>query len=146
MRNSRGPDVERVTFILAGTATPRICVACHKKSANARRGIMRQSGILMHISSLPSPYGIGTFGREAYRFVDFLKEAKQSLWQILPLGPTSFGDSPYHLFNFCGQSLFCDLDLLREKPSDVQDYKNINGAKTRRAQITPQYTITALAY
>ena len=56
---------------------------------------MRKSGILMHISSLPSDYGIGTMGKEAYKFVDFLKSAKQKCWQILPIGPTSYGDSPY---------------------------------------------------
>ena len=53
---------------------------------------MRKSGILMHISSLPSDYGIGTMGKEAYKFVDFLKSAKQKCWQILPIGPTSYGD------------------------------------------------------
>ena len=56
---------------------------------------MRSSGILMHITSLPGPYGVGTMGKEAYRFVDFLEEAGQSYWQILPLTPTGYGDSPY---------------------------------------------------
>ena len=60
---------------------------------------MRSSGILMHISSLPSRYGIGTFGKEAYRFADFLKKAGQSYWQILPICPTSYGDSPYQSFS-----------------------------------------------
>lgn len=60
---------------------------------------MRKSGILMHISSLPSDYGIGTMGKEAYKFVDFLKSAKQKCWQILPIGPTSYGDSPYQSFS-----------------------------------------------
>ena len=55
----------------------------------------RGAGILLPISSLPSPYGIGTLGKEAYEFVDFLKESGQSYWQVLPAGPTSFGDSPY---------------------------------------------------
>ncbi|MDD7616788.1 MAG: 4-alpha-glucanotransferase, partial [bacterium] len=55
----------------------------------------RTSGILMHISSLPSNYGIGTFGQSAYEFVDFLKKSKVKIWQILPLNLTSFGDSPY---------------------------------------------------
>ena len=59
----------------------------------------RESGILLPISSLPSPYGIGCFSREAYEFVDQLKEAGQSYWQILPLGPTSYGDSPYQSFS-----------------------------------------------
>ena len=56
---------------------------------------MRKSGILLPISSLPSRYGIGTLGAEAYKFADFLAGAGQSAWQILPLGPTSYGDSPY---------------------------------------------------
>ena len=60
---------------------------------------MRSSGILMHISSLPSRYGIGTFGKEAYRFADFLKKAGQTYWQILPICPTSYGDSPYQSFS-----------------------------------------------
>ena len=57
--------------------------------------IERTAGILLPISSLPSPYGIGTLGKEAYRFVDFLVKARQTYWQILPIGPTSYGDSPY---------------------------------------------------
>ena len=56
---------------------------------------MRTSGILMPVSSLPSPYGIGSLGAEAYRFVDFLAAAGQRYWQILPIGPTGYGDSPY---------------------------------------------------
>ena len=55
---------------------------------------MRTSGVLMHLSSLPSPYGIGTMGKEAYKFVDFLEKAEQTYWQMLPVGPTSYGDSP----------------------------------------------------
>lgn len=56
---------------------------------------MRASGILMGISSIPSKYGIGCFSKEAYDFVDQLKMAGQQYWQILPLGPTGYGDSPY---------------------------------------------------
>jgi 4-alpha-glucanotransferase len=59
----------------------------------------RGAGILMPVSSLPSPYGIGTFGSAAYDFVDFLKKARQKYWQVLPLGPTSSGDSPYASFS-----------------------------------------------
>jgi len=74
---------------------------------------MRSSGILMHISSLPSPYGIGALGKSAYDFVDFAAAAKQSYWQILPLGPTGLGDSPYQSFStFAGNPYFIDLDLL----------------------------------
>ena len=73
----------------------------------------RSSGILLHISSLPSPYGIGTLGKEAYRFADSLKAANQKYWQLLPLGPTSYGDSPYQSFStFAGNPYFIDLDLL----------------------------------
>ena len=74
---------------------------------------MRASGILMHISSLPSAYGIGTFGREAYAFADFLAAAGQKYWQILPLGPTGYGDSPYQTASaFAGNPYFIDLDML----------------------------------
>ena len=59
----------------------------------------RAAGILMPISSLPSEYGIGCFSKSAYEFVDWLKKAGQSYWQILPLGPTSYGDSPYQSFS-----------------------------------------------
>ncbi|MBQ5978346.1 MAG: 4-alpha-glucanotransferase [Oscillospiraceae bacterium] len=75
--------------------------------------MVRESGILMPMSSLPSPYGIGTMGKSAYRFVDFLKAAGQKYWQLLPLGPTSYGDSPYSSFStFAGNPYYIDLDLL----------------------------------
>ncbi|MDY2663748.1 MAG: 4-alpha-glucanotransferase [Bariatricus massiliensis] len=74
---------------------------------------MRQNGILMPVSALPSPYGIGCFSEEAYDFVDRLNEAGQTLWQILPLGPTSYGDSPYQSFStFAGNPYFIDLKTL----------------------------------
>ena len=73
----------------------------------------RSSGILLPISSLPSPYGIGSFGKAAYDFADFLKAAGQKYWQLLPLGPTSYGDSPYQSFStYAGNPYFIDLDLL----------------------------------
>ncbi len=76
----------------------------------------RSSGILLPISSLPSPYGIGTFGKAAYRFADFLKAAGQKYWQVLPLGPTSYGDSPYQSFStFAGNPYFIDLEMLIEE-------------------------------
>ena len=75
----------------------------------------RKSGILMPISSLPSKYGIGTFGKEAYKFADFLAAAGQKAWQLLPLGPTSYGDSPYASFStYAGNPYFIDLDMLVE--------------------------------
>ena len=77
---------------------------------------MRRAGILMPISSLPSPHGIGTMGAAAREFVDFLAAAGQSCWQILPVGPTSYGDSPYQSFSsFAGNPYFIDLDDLAEQ-------------------------------
>ena len=74
---------------------------------------MRKSGILMHISSLPGPYGVGSMGKTAYDFVDFLVAAGQAFWQILPLNPTGFGDSPYQSFStFAGNHYLIDLDTL----------------------------------
>ena len=74
---------------------------------------MRKSGILMHISSLPGPYGIGSMGKYAYDFVDFLCKAGQRCWQILPLSPTGYGDSPYQSFSiYAGNPYFIDLDSL----------------------------------
>ena len=77
---------------------------------------MRASGILLHITSLPSPHGVGTMGQEAYDFLNFLKEAGQKYWQILPLGPTGYGDSPYQADStFAGNPYLIDLDLLVEE-------------------------------
>lgn len=77
---------------------------------------MRTSGVLMPISSLPSEYGIGTMGKEAKRFVDFLVKGGQRYWQILPICPTSYGDSPYQSFSsFAGNPYFIDLELLCEE-------------------------------
>ncbi|MCQ2550087.1 MAG: 4-alpha-glucanotransferase [Lachnospiraceae bacterium] len=74
---------------------------------------MRKSGVLLPISSLPSQYGIGTFSKESYEFVDFLEKAGQKLWQILPLGPTGYGDSPYQSFStFAGNPYYIDLEEL----------------------------------
>ena len=77
---------------------------------------MRECGILLPIASLPSNYGIGAFSKEAYEFVDQLKAAGQSYWQILPLGPTGYGDSPYQAFSaFAGNPYFIDLEQLTEQ-------------------------------
>ena len=76
---------------------------------------MRKSGILLPISSIPSPYGIGTFSKQAYEFIDFMKKAGQKLWQILPLGPTGYGDSPYQSFStFAGNPYYIDLATLTQ--------------------------------
>jgi 4-alpha-glucanotransferase len=76
----------------------------------------RSSGVLLHPTSLPGPWGIGDLGRAAYRFVDFLAAAGQSLWQLLPLGPTGYGDSPYQCFSAAaGNPLLVSLDALIER-------------------------------
>ncbi|HEY4533459.1 MAG TPA: 4-alpha-glucanotransferase, partial [Fusobacterium sp.] len=89
--------------------------------------LKRSSGVLMHISSLPGKFGIGTFGKEAYRFVDFLEETKQSYWQILPLTTTGYGDSPYQSFSaIAGNINFIDFDMLREEKLLLEeDYQNV---------------------
>lgn len=77
---------------------------------------MRAGGILLPVASLPSGYGIGCFSKEAYEFIDFLVASGQKYWQILPLGPTSYGDSPYQSFStFAGNPYFIDLDALIEE-------------------------------
>ena len=77
---------------------------------------MRKSGMLMPVSALPGAYGIGCFSKEAYEFVDILKEAGQKLWQILPLGQTGYGDSPYQSFStYAGNPYLIDLDTLCEE-------------------------------
>ncbi len=77
---------------------------------------VRKQGILLPVSSIPSAYGIGTFGRESYRFVDFLEKSGNRLWQILPLGPTGYGDSPYQSFStFAGNPYYIDLEILIEE-------------------------------
>lgn len=93
---------------------------------------MRKNGILMHISSLASPYGIGTLGKEAREFVDFLKESGQSYWQLLPICPTSYGDSPYQSYStFAGNPYFIDLDMLSEEGLlDKEEYENIDWEST----------------
>ena len=78
--------------------------------------LTRASGILLHPTSLPETPGIGTIGKQAYRFIDWLHSAKQTLWQILPLGPTGYGDSPYASFStFAGNPLMIDLENLAER-------------------------------
>ena len=82
---------------------------------------MRASGVLMHISSLPGDFGIGTFGENAYSFVDFLYESGQTYWQLLPLCPTSYGDSPYQSFStFAGNPYFIDLETLEKQVQELK--------------------------
>ncbi len=89
---------------------------------------MRSNGILMHISSLPSPYGIGTMGKAAYEFADFLQDAGQAYWQLLPVCPTGYGDSPYQSFSTnAGNPYFIDLDFLCENGLLLkEEYENID--------------------
>ena len=93
---------------------------------------MRESGILMHITSLPGKYGVGTMGKHAFEFVDFLKAAGQSSWQILPLTPTGYGDSPYQSCStFAGNHYLIDLDLLVEEGLLLdQEIRNIHWCDT----------------
>lgn len=88
----------------------------------------RGSGIIMHITSLPNKYGIGSFGEEAFKFVNFLKNAGQKYWQVLPLGPTGYGDSPYQCFSaFAGNPYFIGLDLLvKDGLLRLEDIENID--------------------
>ena len=91
----------------------KIWIFRNGKPGRKREEIMRESGILLPVFCLPSPNGIGCFSKEAYRWVDFLEKAGQKYWQILPLGPTSFGDSPYQSFSsYAGNPYFIDLEQL----------------------------------
>jgi 4-alpha-glucanotransferase len=107
----------------------------------------RSSGILLHPTSLPGPFGIGDLGKEARRFVDFLADAGQSIWQVLPLGPTGFGDSPYQLFSaFAGNPLLISLEELADNgwlnradfasppqfPNDAVEFGRVIPWKTER--------------
>ena len=89
---------------------------------------MRRAGILLHLSSLPSPYGIGSMGEQAREFVNFLAAGGQSFWQILPLGQTSYGDSPYQSFSsYAGNPYFIDLDTLAgEGLLEEQEYRDLD--------------------
>lgn len=102
----------------------------------------RSAGILMPIFSLPSPYGIGTMGQAARDFVDFLEAGGQSYWQLLPIGPTSYGDSPYQSFSsFAGNPYFIDLDELAEWGLlEPEEYQNLDwGSDPRRVDYETLY-------
>ena len=90
--------------------------------------LTRSSGVLMHITSLPNAFGIGSFGQSAYDFVDFLVETKQTYWQILPLTTTSYGDSPYQSFSaIAGNTHLIDFDLLTQMGLlKESDYASVN--------------------
>ena len=104
----------------------------------------RTCGVLLPITSLPSKYGIGCFSTEAYRFVDFLVEAGQSWWQILPLGQTGYGDSPYQSFStFAGNPYFIDLEQLigagyltrEEQPLCASPLRILGGRRIQQGSI-----------
>ena len=99
-----------------------ISISAHRHSAieseishNETVSFPRSSGILLHPTSLPGRFGVGDLGPEAYRYVDFLASAGQKIWQVLPLGPTGYGDSPYQLFSaFAGNPLLISLERLAD--------------------------------
>ena len=101
--------------------------------------IPRSSAILLHPTSLPGRFGIGDFGPEAYKFVDFLAESRQSLWQILPLGPTGFGDSPYQCFSaFAGKTTVISPDrLIEDGLLSASDLASAPGFSNDRVEFGP---------
>jgi len=107
-----------------------------------KSGFARSAGILLPVSSLPSPYGIGSFGKAAFRWVDFLRDSGQSFWQILPLSPLGYGDSPYSSFSaFAGNPYFIDLDILYyEGLLSRKDFANIKwGNSSKRVDYEAVY-------
>ena len=114
---------------------------------------MRKNGMLMPVSALPGAYGIGCFSREAYKFVDVLKEAGQKLWQILPLGQTGYGDSPYQSFStFAGNPYFIDLEtliedeLLKKEECDAADFGDDEEAIDYEKMYYARFKVLKLAY
>ncbi len=114
---------------------------------------MRSSGVLMHITSLPGPYGVGAMGKEAFAFVDFLKAAGQSWWQILPLTPTGYGDSPYQSWSaFAGNHYLIDLEaliadgLLERQEVDAIHWCDIEDKANFGLLYQNRYAILSLAY
>ena len=114
-------------------------------------GFNRGSGILMPVSALPSRYGIGSFGKSAFEFVDFLSKTGVKVWQVLPLCPTTYGDSPYQSPScFAGNPYFIDLDLLREdgllEAKDLKPQKNDSKTIDYGWLFEMRYTALRLAY
>lgn len=102
----------------------------------------RTSGLLLHPTSFPSPFGIGDFGPEAYRFIDFLAQTGQQLWQVLPLGPTGFGNSPYMSYSaMAGNELLISLELLQTQqllqPEDLEPSLGFRPETVAYDQLTP---------
>ncbi len=114
-------------------------------------GFTRKSGILMPISSLPSEYGIGSFGKDAYEFVDFLYRCGQTVWQVLPLNPTSYGDSPYQSpASVAGNPYYIDLDVLAESGLLTKDELDAEKTASNRVDygrlFYSRYSILRIAY
>ena len=103
----------------------------------------RASGVLLPVFSLPSKYGIGCFSKEAYKFIDQLKEAGQSYWQILPLGPTGYVDSPYQSFStYAGNPYFIDpKTLIKEGLLTKKNVKRMTLETRQTVLITKKFTI-----
>lgn len=114
-------------------------------------GFTHKTGILLPISSLPCKYGIGSFGKSAYDFIDFLKKTNQTCWQILPLNPTSYGDSPYQsLASLAGNPYFIDLDLLYNEKLLSKKELDMNINKSKKIDygwlFTTRFKTLKLAY
>lgn len=114
---------------------------------------MRKGGVLLPVSSIPSKYGIGTFSKQAYEFVDFLERAGQSFWQILPLGSTGYGDSPYQSFStFAGNPYYIDLEELIKKgwltkeECDACDFGSDDGYVDYEKIYLSRFRILKIAY
>ena len=113
----------------------------------------RTAGILLPVTSLPSKYGIGCFSKEAYEFIDWLKKAGQSVWQILPLGPTSYGDSPYQSFStFAGNPYMISLEeliadgVLTEKECEDADFGDKENDINYEKLYKSRYKLLRMAY
>ena len=121
------------------------------RMSNLNFGFTHKSGILMPISSLPSRYGIGSFGKEAYSFIDFLSACKVKCWQVLPLNPTSYGDSPYQSpSSVAGNPYFIDLEILYNDGLLTKDELTRNIHNTPRVDygwlFDTRYEVLRLAY
>lgn len=120
-------ETETTPVVLAASEVPAVSAEAETPAAPVKKVLDRVSGILVHPTSFPSPYGIGDLGPGAYDFIDFLEASGQHLWQVLPLGPTGFGDSPYQGFSaFAGQPLIISPDKLMDmKLLTREDVKDI---------------------
>src|SRR5213080_33674 len=128
--------------MLFGLVSPRWSFVVTMVDALQAHRYRRASGLLLHPTSLPGPHGIGDLGTEAYRFIDFLAESGQGLWQILPLGPTGYGNSPYAARSaFAGNPLLVSLDRLRDEgllvDADLGSLADFPGERVDFAAVEP---------